>query len=219
MNKLSLPSPQVMHEYLLVMGEEWVCETYDITGDDIDKIIYGGTAVPTEERNQKKVKKAFKEDSDRQAYMNDMYKKDHFIWNKPWKKHIRCQNAEENPPVEITDEFLEKWTEMYLSLMEWDMKINNNCMKLHGWSHGERIINKTSSMTTDDDIHNRMIRYLEAGSVLPKDKIEKYLELDHEDEKSGHNLGDEIFLDFMESETIEYRNQAIKHLDLSLSEH
>jgi hypothetical protein len=52
--------------------------------------------------------------------------------------------------------------------MGWDMKIHENGMKPHGWVMGERIINQTTSKTTDDIVQDRMLRAFEKGTILHK---------------------------------------------------
>lgn len=213
--KINLPSPKTMHEYLLSMGENWVCDTYGIDGDIIDEIIYG-FKLPTEERQFKKNKKMLKMDEGRVAFMNKMYKDDHFIWDMPNKNHIRCQNAVEVDPPDITESFIVAWLCVYKSLMEWDMRINNNGMLTYGWSLGERIINKTTSKTSDDNIHDRMLRYLESGKMLKKRDTFKVVVFDGLNESGGHNLKNEDFLDYVESGSMHHKDKAIRNLPTNM---
>lgn len=175
---MSKPSPEVLTEYLLYYGEEWVKENYELTGNQIDDILYGG-AVPTEERRDKKRRRVEKEDSDRKSFMNDMYKDDHFIWDEPNIKHKRCQNAEEKPLPELSDEFLEKWECDYTSRISSDMKYNGNEMRQHGWQHGSRVINKTTSKTTDDNIQDFFLSQLISGKLFTDKAASFILAKDH----------------------------------------
>lgn len=208
MMKISLPSAPVLHEYLLVYGEEWVCEQYNITGDKIDAILYGYT-IPTEERNRKKVQKAFDEDGEKGKILS-AYERDHFIWDEPNSKHTRCSEALDDDHVYRDDQFLIEWTDRYKSSIERDMKVNGNGWVSNGWSLGERVINKTTSLTTDDVIHERMIRYYERGELPIRNSTSSfYVKLEHKKGRSGHNLDSEDFLDYIESNSIDSRNTAI----------
>lgn len=161
---MNLPGPSVMHEYLLAMGEEWVKNTYSITGDKIDEILYGGK-LPTEEQQKKKVEKAFREDKERDKYMNKLYKDDKFIWDTPTKKQLKLLEIEEES-LNIDEYVLKEATERYLSRMDRDMKYHGNVMKTHGWVMGERKIDKIKSITTDDKISDIFLKSVERGEVI-----------------------------------------------------
>lgn len=209
---LSKPSDKVLHEYLLVYGEDWVKETYNMCGDQIDFILYGNMAVPTEKQQQEKKQKARNEDEAKGAYLEN-FKNDHFLWDKPNKKHLRCQEAKEKPRPELSDDFMSKWIDMYKKLMSWDMKQNNNGMRSHGWSLGERVINKTTSITTDDEIHNRMLRYLNSGEMMCYDNTIGLIKVEHKAKTEGHGVENEDFLEAIEAVSLDYKNKAIKMLD------
>lgn len=210
MNK-SKPSDKVLHEYLLVYGEDWVKETYNMGGDEIDLILNGGISLPTEKQQKKKIEKAVKQDEARGVYLKN-FKDDHFLWDKPNKKHLHCQTAKEKALPTLTDDFISKWTDMYQKLISWDMKLNNNTMKAHGWSLGERVINKTTSLTTDDNIHERMLRYLLSGEMMCHDNTVSLVNVEHKVNLDGHGIENEDFLDVMELDNLKYRNKAITML-------
>jgi hypothetical protein len=192
--KMSKPSPSTMHEYLLYYGEEKVMEMFDMNESEIDDLLYG-SALPTKERQNKKKAKAKREDSQRKAFILSMFERDHFLWDTPNSKHIRCQNAKEKILPEWSDKFLEKWTAMYLDFIEKDMKYNNNGLTDHGWSLGERIINKTTSKTTDDCIHDRFLNMLNLGSVFSKNAVKYIAKRDHMSGINQDNVGDETFFE------------------------
>lgn len=197
--ELSKPSDKVLHEYLLIYGEEWVKETYKMSGDQIDAILYGA-ALPTQKQQDKKIAKARKQDEAKGAYLEN-YKNDHFLWDKPSKKHIRCQEADGKVLPKLSDEFMDAWTDMYNNLMSWDMKMNDNCMKAHGWSLGERVINKTTSLTTDDDVHEKMLRYLVNGDMKGFIYTKMTIKYNHKKNRTPTNK-DEDFIDNVENMTV-----------------
>lgn len=192
--KISKPSAPTMHEYLLYYGEEWVKKHFEMTSNQIDDLLYG-SKLPTESQQKKIIDRARKEDCDRKAYMLSMYMNDHFIWDKPQKNHIRCQNAEDKEMPNLSHDFWKDWCSIYLHLMSKDMGYHKNRNMNHGWQHGERVINKTTSCTSDDDISNRMLRMLEAGKIESWYYTLMSLKSAHEKNIEGHGFYDESFID------------------------
>jgi len=207
--KLTKPTPQVLSEYLLVMGEEWVKETYGITSSEIDNIMYGDL-LPTDDRQLKKIKIAFEKDKlEGQRRMLENYLNDHFLWDELNEKQIATQLSEDKDLVEPSEEFLKNWERLYEKLMSADMKRNNNGMKDYGWCHGERVINKTTSLTTDDEIHDRMLRMLLEGKVSTVKTTSNFVRLDHMFKTDGHGYEDENFLKNIESTDIDHVKSVI----------
>lgn len=186
------------------MGEEWVKETYGMSGDEIDNLLYGAV-IPTEDRQKKKIDIARKEDEGKNKYrMLQSFYQDSFLWDSKCKQQLARECKGYDLKKEPSPEFLIEWEKMYNSLMDWDMKFNDNGMKSHGWSMGSRVINKTTSLTTDDDIHERMLKLLESASDISWIYTNKQLVSDRGKKSGGHGNEDESFLENIESCDIDH---------------
>lgn len=196
--KISLPSAPIMHEYLLMYGEGWVIDRYSITGDEIDAILYGA-AIPTEEKQKKKADKVFKEDAGKGKYrVLSAFTNDHFIWDKKNATHIRCESAEEKELPILSDMWLKIWTDSYKTTMEKDMARCGNVERACGWSLGERVINKTTSRTSDDIINDTFLSMLVSGELKQWQLTERVVAMKMKEGVEGHGLKDESLLESLE---------------------
>lgn len=162
-----MPSATIMHEYLLVYGEGWVCERYSITGDKIDEILYGFT-LPTEDRNANKVRKAFMCDEERGKRRTlSMYFEDR-IWIRECdmnSKEKRCANSESQDAPALSEECLNDLLAFYRGQMSSDMIFHGNVMRSNCWGLGSRKMIKETSKTSDDKIHDVVLDCLIKGKL------------------------------------------------------
>lgn len=71
--KINIPKTKALHELLLMYGEDWVKERFNISGDKIDELLYGD-ALPTRKRQDRLNKKRLSRDFNWTKYNDDIDK-------------------------------------------------------------------------------------------------------------------------------------------------
>lgn len=183
--EMSKPSAKVLYDYLLNMGHEWVIETYSLSWEEIDDILYGG-ALPTPERQKKKIKKQRRIDEAKGVILHQYYR-DHFIWDEPNSTHKRCMEIDGGDAVYATydDELLSRYRE---DIRRYHMRYGVG-MHPHGWVSGEQEINKNTSKTRLDILQDIYLRLILSGDVAEKGKIDTQVSLKFLKEKAD-NMAD-----------------------------
>lgn len=171
---MSKPSAKVLYDYLLNMGHEWVMETYSLSWEEIDDILYG-SALPTKERQEKKIKRQRELDEAKGVFFKGYYT-DHFIWDEPWALHKKCRESESNSfcMSDNVDEIIEDYKK---DISRYHKYVGSG-MKPHGWVTGEQEINKNTSKTKEDIYQDLYLRRLNGNlPSINREQAEAFVNL------------------------------------------